>query len=291
MNNSNKTVSNIVTWIRFNLLNYYPDNEIQNFIYLIFEHLLNYTKIDIHIKSNEIISRRVEKQIYEIVNDLKNNKPIQYIFKKTEFYGLPFRVSANTMIPRQETEELVGWIIKDNQDNKSKYTILDIGTGCGCIAIVLARNLTYCSIEALDISKKAINMAKTNAKMNNASVRFFRYDILEYETKKVKRNYDIIVSNPPYILESEKFTMPGNVLYYEPHKALFVPDNDPLVFYRAIAKFGLQNLKCKGILYLEINEALAKQVAEELVKHNYGNIIIGKDINGKDRIVKASKAH
>ncbi len=194
------------------------------------------------------------------------------------------------MIPRQETEELVDWIIKDNQDNENKSAILDIGTGCGCIAIVLARNLTHCSIEALDISRKAINIARSNARMNNASVRFFRYDILKYETKKVRRNYDIIVSNPPYILESEKHSMPGNVLYYEPHEALFVPDNDPLIFYRAIAKFGLRNLKDKGILYLEINEALAKQVAEELARHNYEKIIIGKDINGKDRIVKASKS-
>jgi release factor glutamine methyltransferase len=288
MNNSNKTVSNIVTRIKFNLLNHYPDNEIQNFIYLIFEHLLNYTKIDIHINSNKIISSKVENQINKIINDLKKNKPIQYIFNKTEFYGLPFRISPDTLIPRQETEELVDWIINDNKGNK--YTILDIGTGCGCIAIVLARNLTSCNIEALDISKKAINMAKTNARINNASVRFFQCDILKYETKKLKRNYDIIVSNPPYIRESEKSALPGNVLYYEPQKALFVPDDDPLIFYSAIAKFGLRNLKDKGILYLEINEALAKQVTEELDKHNYEKIIIGKDINGKDRMVKAYKA-
>jgi len=288
MNSPKKTVANIVARIKFNLLNYYPDNEIQNFIYLIFEHLLNYTKIDIHINSNRVISGKIEKQINKIVSELKRNKPIQYVFKKTEFYGLPFSVSADTMIPRQETEELVDWIIKDNKEKKCK--ILDIGTGCGCIAIVLARNLTSCSIEALDISKKAINIAKTNARINNASVRFFQYDILKYETKKLKRNFDIIISNPPYIRESEKSALPGNVLYYEPQKALFVPDDNPLIFYRAIAKFGLRNLKDKGILYLEINEALAKQVAEELDKHNYEKIIIGKDINGKDRMVKANKA-
>lgn len=288
MNRSKRTVTNIVAKIKFNLLNHYSDNEINSFIYLIFEHLLNYKKIDIHFNRNRVIPSRVEKQINEIVSELHRNKPIQYIFKKAEFYGLTFRVSADTMIPRQETEELVDWIIKDNREQKCK--ILDIGTGCGCIAIVLARNLTFSSIEALDISKKAINMAKTNAKTNNVSVRFFRYDILKYKHKKLKSNYDIIVSNPPYIRESEKSTLPGNVLYYEPHKALFVPDEDPLIFYRAIAKFGLQNLKAKGILYLEINEALAKQVAEELDKHNYEKIIIGKDINGKDRILKAYRA-
>jgi release factor glutamine methyltransferase len=288
MNRSKKTVANIVTKIKFNLLNHYPDNEIQNFIYLIFEHLLNYKKIDIHFNRNRVISRKVEKQINEIINELHRYKPIQYIFKNTEFYGLPFKLSRDTMIPRQETEELVDWIIKDNKEEK--YKILDIGTGCGCIAIVLERNLSSCIIEALDISEKAINIAKKNAKINNASVRFFRYDIIKYQTRKLKRKYDIIVSNPPYIRESEKSALPGNVLYYEPHKALFVPDDDPLIFYRAIAKFGVQNLNDKGILYLEINEALAKQVAEELDKHNYERIILAKDFNGKDRIIKAYKA-
>lgn len=289
MNTSKKTVSKIVAKIKVNLRDCYPDYEIQNFIYLIFEYLLNYTKIDIHNNSNKIISNKIEQQINKIINDLKKNMPIQYIFKKTEFYGLPFRVSSDTLIPRQETEELVDWIIRDNKGNK--HTILDIGTGSGCIAIVLARNLTSCSIEALDISKKAINMAKTNARINNASVRFFQYDILKHETKKLKKNYDIIVSNPPYIRESEKSSLPGNVLYYEPQKALFVPDDDPLMFYRAIAKFGLKNLKDKGILYLEINQALAKQVAEELAKHNYEKIIIGKDINGMDRMIRAHKPY
>ncbi|UCH14288.1 MAG: peptide chain release factor N(5)-glutamine methyltransferase [Bacteroidales bacterium] len=288
MNNSKKTVSNIVSKIKINLRDSYPDYEIQNFIYLIFEYLLNYTKIDIHNNGNKIISKKVEFQINKIINDLKKNKPIQYIFKKTEFYGLTFKVSPDTLIPRQETEELVAWIIKENI--KKKCSILDIGTGCGCIAIVLARNLTSSTIEAIDISKKAINIAKTNARIHRASIKFFQYDILKYETKKLKNKYDIIVSNPPYIRESEKSAMPGNVLYYEPHKALFVPDDDPLIFYRAIAKFGLYNLKDKGILYLEINEALAQQVTEELAKHKYEKIKIGKDIRGKDRIVKACKA-
>ena len=287
MNNSNKTVSNIVAQIKINLLNHYPDNEIQNFIYLIFEHLLNYTKIDIHINSHKIISSKIEKQINKIVNDLKKNKPIQYIFKKTEFYGLPFRVSEHTLIPRQETEELVDWIIKENKENKCK--ILDVGTGCGCIAVVLAKYLDCCNIEALDISTEAINLAKSNARINKASVRFFQYDILTYETDNINMNYDIIVSNPPYIRESEKSALPGNVLYYEPHKALFVPDNDPLIFYRIIAKFGLQTLKDKGRLYLEINEALASQVADELAKHSYEKIEIRKDIYGKDRMIKAYK--
>ncbi len=288
MNTSKKTVSNIVSKIKVNLRDSYPDYEIQNFIYLIFEYLLNYTKIDIHNNGNRIISKKIELQINKIINDLKKNKPIQYIFKKTEFYGLTFRVSPDTLIPRQETEELVAWIIKENI--KKKCSILDIGTGCGCIAIVLAKNLTSSNIEAFDISRKAIGVAKINARIHRASIKLFQYDILKHETTKLKRNYDIIVSNPPYIRESEKSTMPGNVLYYEPHKALFVPDDDPLIFYRAIAKFGLHNLKDKGILYLEINEALAQQVTEELSKHKYEKIIVRKDIRGKDRIVQARKA-
>jgi len=287
MNISNKTVLDTVNLIKINLVNHYPDNEIQNFIYLIFEYLLNYTKIDLHINSNKTISLKTEKQINEIINDLKIYKPVQYIFGKTEFYGLQFRVSPDVLIPRQETEELVDWIIKDNKGNKSK--ILDIGTGCGCIAVVLAKALSRSVIEATDISAKAIELAKHNASMNNVSVNYRLYDILKYDTNKISTYYDIIVSNPPYIRESEKPFLPENVLNYEPRESLFVPDNDPLVFYRVIAKFGLQSLKNKGRLYFEVNEALANEVAEELKRHNYNKIEIKKDISGKDRMVKAYK--
>jgi len=287
MNNSNKTVSHIVNRIKINLANLYPDNEIQSFIYLIFEYLLNYTKIDIHINSNKTISRRTEKRIDEIINDLKKYKPVQYIFGKSEFYGLHFRVSPDVLIPRQETEELVDWIIKDARGNKSK--ILDIGTGCGCIAVALAKVMAHSVIDAMDASAKAIKLAKYNALMNEVAVNFTLYDIMKNDMEKISTDYDIIASNPPYIRESEKSALPKNVLNYEPRESLFVPDDDPLIFYRVIAEFGVHALKGGGRVYFEVNEALANEVVEELARHDYKKIEIKKDIAGKDRMVKAYK--
>lgn len=287
MNTTKRSVSYIVDLIKTSLVNQYSENEIQNFIYLIFEYLLNYTKIDIHINSNETISRETEKHIYEIISDLKKYKPVQYIFGKTEFYGLPFRVSPDVLIPRQETEELVDWIIRDNKGTINQ--ILDIGTGCGCIAVVLARELFQSVVDAMDISAKAIEIAKNNAIINEVSINFRQYDILKYDTAMAGANYDIIVSNPPYVRESEKSGLPLNILNYEPPESLFVPDNDPLVYYRAIAKFGLKYLNNKGKLYFEVNESLAKEVAEELTCSNYKKIEIKTDIAGKDRMIKACK--
>ncbi len=285
MNETHKTISDIVAYIKVKLLNSYPEHEIENFSYLIFEYLLNYTKIDLHIHSNEIISNSIVKKIFEITNDLKKNKPIQYIFGKTEFYGLPFKLSSNVMIPRQETEELVNWIIKEN--SKKNIKILDIGTGSGCIAVALAKFLNNSTIEAMDISEKAIDLAENNAKLNKVYVKFYLYNILQHEENQMHTKYDIIVSNPPYIKESEKSILPLNVLNYEPKEALFVPDSDPLMFYRAIAKFGLQNLSKKGKIYFEINESLPDDVKNELFKYRYKKIETRKDINGKYRMVKA----
>lgn len=285
MNETHKTISDIVAYIKDRLLNSYPEQEIENFIYLIFEHLLSYTKIDIHIHRDNIISNSFKKQIFEITNDLKKNKPIQYIFGKTEFFGLPFRISSDVMIPRQETEELVNWIIKENTEENTK--ILDIGTGCGCIAIALAKFMNNPVIEALDISKKAVELAESNAQLNKVSLRLYIYDILQRRKNQMQIKYDIIVSNPPYVRESEKSILQENVINYEPHEALFVPDHDPLLFYTAIAKFGLRNLSERGMIYFEINELLTNQVEKKLYKYGYKRVEVKKDINGKDRMVKA----
>jgi release factor glutamine methyltransferase len=284
---NNKTVSDIVNLIKTNLSNHYSGNEIQGFIYLIFEYLLNYTKIDIHLNSHVTISQETEKQVADIINDLRNFKPVQYIFGKTEFYGLQFRVSPGVLIPRQETEELVDWIIKDVGDDTVR--ILDVGTGCGCIAVVLARFIAGASVDAIDISVKAIELASHNALVNNTQVRFMVRDILNVEAGKPDGKYDIIVSNPPYIRESEKPALPENVRNFEPPEALFVPDNDPLVFYRVIAEHGLKALKDKGRLYFEVNENLANEVCEELARDNYGGLEIKNDISGKNRMIRAFK--
>ena len=284
---NNRTVSDIVNIIRTNLSNHYSDNEIQSFIYLIFEYLLNYTKIDLHINSNATISQGMEKQINEIIKDLRNYKPVQYIFGKTEFYGLQFRISPGVLIPRQETEELVDWIIKDNRDGTAR--ILDIGTGCGCIAVALARFIAGASVDAIDISAKAVELARLNALMNKVSVNFMVCDILNIEAGKLGSRYDMIVSNPPYIRESEKPALPDNVRNHEPGESLFVPDDDPLVFYRVIAEHGLRSLKNKGALYFEINENLANEVCEELAGFNYKRIEIKNDISGRNRMIRAFK--
>jgi release factor glutamine methyltransferase len=284
---NNRTVSDIVNIIKTNLSNHYSDNEIQSFIYLIFEYLLNYTKIDLHINSNATISQGMEKQINEIIKDLRNYKPVQYIFGKTEFYGLQFRVSPGVLIPRQETEELVDWIIKDEGDGAAR--ILDIGTGCGCIAVVLARFIAGVSVDAIDISAKAVELARRNALMNKVSVNFMVRDILNIEAGTLGPGYDIIVSNPPYVRESEKRALPDNVRNYEPGKSLFVPDNDPLVFYRVIAEYGLQALNDEGRLYFEVNENLANEVCKELERFNYKRIGVKNDISGKNRMVRAFK--
>ncbi len=284
---NNRTVSDIVNIIKTNLSSHYSDNEIQSFIYLIFEYLLNYTKIDLHINSNATISQGTEKQINEIIKDLKNYKPVQYIFGKTEFYGLQFRVSPGVLIPRQETEELVDWIIKDNGNGTAR--ILDIGTGCGCIAVALARFIAGASVDAIDISAKAAELARLNALMNKVSVNFMVCDILNIEAGKLGSGYDMIVSNPPYIREYEKPALPDNVRNYEPGESLFVPDDDPLVFYRVIAEHGLQSLKNKGALYFEINENLANEVCEELARFNYKRIEIKNDISGRNRMIRAYK--
>ena len=287
MNDAYRTVSDIIAYIKSVLSGSYTDTELQSIIYIIFEHLLNYTKIDLHVNSNKTISKNAREKIFEITNDLKKNKPVQYILGKTEFYGLTFRLSSDVLIPRQETEELVCWIIRDNAGKKLK--ILDIGTGCGCIAVSLAKFIVDADVEALDISKKAIDLAGYNARNNNVRVKYHLHDILNNEPGNNLTGYDIIVSNPPYITENEKSVLPANVLDYEPQQALFVPDENPLVFYRAIANFGLQNLNSKGKIYFEINEYLADEVAEVLLGHRYRNIEVRKDINGKNRMVKADK--
>ncbi|MGB5990482.1 MAG: peptide chain release factor N(5)-glutamine methyltransferase [Marinifilaceae bacterium] len=280
-----QTIYNIKQNIKSALSDIYDKREIQSFIYIIFEHVLNYSKIDTVLNKKEEIEDETCEIIYSIIKRLEKEEPIQYILGETEFYDLIFNVNESTLIPRGETEELVQLVINENIDRD--ISILDIGTGSGCIAISLAKNLERAKVSALDISEKAIETAKENAEKNNVKVNFFLEDILNIKQKY--ENYDIIVSNPPYICNSEKKLMQNNVLDYEPHTALFVEDNDPLIFYRTIAIFALDTLKEEGLLYFEINEALAKEMKEMLEEYSYKNIEIIKDINERNRIVKAQK--
>ena len=279
------TLEESMQYIQKNLSGLYPDREVGQLACLIVEHVLNYSKIDIQLKRNDPIADNLYKKITVIVDQLKSYKPIQYIFEKAHFFGFDFAVNKNVLVPRQETEELVQWITDDYQDIPLK--ILDVGTGSGCIAITLSKLLPRCKVDATDISPLALDLAKKNAKMIDAKVHFFEHDILNTGKLLPSSNYDVIVSNPPYVRESEKEFMHKNVLDYEPETALFVSDEDPLLFYRAIAKAGKYLLNDEGRIYCEINEALGKEVEELFQLYGYNDIEIRRDINGKERMVKA----
>lgn len=279
----NITISDTVRYIKNNLRPLYSPSETDQIIYLIFEHLLNYSKIEIHINQNDIITDVISKKIEDILTGLKKHRPIQYILGNAYFYDLSFKVNEHVLIPRQETEELVRWIIDDNKEKK--LNIIDIGTGTGCIAVALAKNIEKSTVFACDKSQKIIDIASENAERNNVAVNFIKKDILNEGEDNIK--YDIIVSNPPYVCESEKEMMRPNVLEYEPHSALFVSDEDPLLFYRKIAMFGLKNLKKPGAIYFEINERYGNNVVDLLNLLNYSKVELRQDINRKDRMVRA----
>lgn len=274
---------NFIKYIRQSLADYYPDSEISGFIRLIIEHVTNSSLPLILLDKNTKISKEQAEEIEKIINLLKTYKPIQYIIGSTEFYGSSFIVNENVLIPRQETEELVDLIIKENTNEKPK--ILDIGTGSGCIAISLKKHIPIANVEAWDISKKALEVASQNCLLNKTPILLKEIDVLiDYSTDS---NFDIIVSNPPYILDREKAEMDKNVLDFEPHNALFVPDNKPLLFYERIAEIARNILNNEGILYFEINRQMGQEVVKMLESKNFKNISIIKDISNNDRIVKA----
>lgn len=217
---------------------------------------------------------------------LQKEYPLQYIIGHTEFYGLKIKVNSSTLIPRPETEQLVDWIISSTNKNK-EVKIVDIGTGSGCIAISLAKYLPGSKVFALDISAEAIKTAKENALLNKVSVQFDEMDILN--SPELNQTFDIIVSNPPYVLESEKEMMKKNVLDYEPATALFVKDTDSLLFYRAIAKLSKEKLNPGGHLFFEINENKGDQTVDLLKKLDFVNIEIKQDYREKDRMIRAQK--
>ena len=277
----------------------YPKEEINSFFHLLVNHTLSLNKIEVALNPNFDVSNDVTEFFKNALAELKSEKPIQYIMGSTKFYGLPFTVNENTLIPRPETEELVNWIIKDVQkvnlqpttNNQQPITILDIGTGSGCIAISLAKSLQSAEVYAIDISEKALQVAKQNAKQNELTIHFMEADILNLDailgiTKDLR--FDIIVSNPPYIRNLEKVEIKKNVLDYEPHTALFVDDKDSLFFYKAIADFAKKNLKKEGKLYVEINQYLGKETISLLQNKGFKNIELRKDLFGNDRMIKAS---
>ena len=265
----------------------YDREEIHSFFYLLCDSFLNYRRFDVSMNHDRLLSKPTMARFDSALARLQAREPIQYILGCTEFYGLPFQVNKHTLIPRPETEELVDWILSHVQNQGAVLDILDIGTGSGCIAVALAKILPRASISALDISLKAIALAKENAINNNVSVSFSDQDILD--TKSLEKKYDVIVSNPPYVRQQEKKAMHTNVLAYEPSNALFVPNGDPLLFYRKIAQLAMVSLQTKGWLYFEINEYLSKEMDVLLKEIGFANIEIKKDFRAVPRMIKCQK--
>jgi release factor glutamine methyltransferase len=267
----------------------YDEQEIDSFFYIILEKLHGLKRIDLALNPETVMDGTHLKQWKSILTDLKIQKPIQYILGETEFYGLRFEVNENTLIPRPETEELVELIIKEEGKGKreeGKVQILDIGTGSGCIAISLAKNIFNAEVFAIDVSEKALATAKKNAEINDVNVTFLLKNILG--TADLDQQFDIIVSNPPYVRNLEKAEIKPNVLEYEPHLALFVEDTDALLFYRKIAELAKKNLNPNGKLYFEINQYLGKETLSLLEDSGFRNVTLKKDIYGNDRMISCS---
>lgn len=261
----------------------YAEAEIKNIFFLSVQHFKNWDKAHFLLHKPEAISPADAEQLQNILTALISGKPIQYILGKTEFFGLPFQVNPWVLIPRPETEELVQWILDSVKDKN--LTILDIGTGSGCIPIALKHHLPQAELFALDISESALETAKTNALLNKVSVQFLHQDILQPAEDLFPVKLDVIVSNPPYVKMAEKELMHQNVLNHEPHSALFVPDNNAMVFYERIADFALQYLKPGGLLFFEINENLGQQSIDLLEVKLFKNIVLRKDFLGRDRMI------
>ena len=271
------------------LIPIFDEGEAESFFYLILEDKQQLKRIDLALHPDLTFSEDEIKGWNSILEQLKQEIPVQYLLGKTSFYGLDFEVNANVLIPRPETEELVEWIIKSNGvlQNSKSLKILDIGTGSGCIAISLAKNIPNAQVFAIDVSERALATAKKNAVINKVEVAFINKNILE--TADLEQQFDIIVSNPPYVRNLEKQEIKKNVLDNEPHLALFVEDNDALIFYRKIAELAQKNLAENGQLFFEINQYLGKEMIDLLEKMNFKNIELRKDIYGNDRMTLGTR--
>jgi len=265
----------------------YDKEEVHCFFYILCDFFLQYSRFEVSMALDTIVSAKNITVFEKALLRLKKQEPIQYILGTTEFYGLTFKVNKHTLIPRPETEELVDWVLSNLHDQDSELDILDIGTGSGCIAISLAKNIPTAKVSGLDISEKALEVAQENAVKNQVLVSFCKKDILE--TTALKNKYDVMVSNPPYVRQLEKKAMNANVLDYEPGVALFVPNEDPLLFYRKIAQLAMVSLQTRGWLYFEINEYLSKEMDVLLKEIGFANIEIKKDFREVPRMIKCQK--
>ena len=271
----------------------YSQNEINAIFGILAEHFLKYATQELLLKKQEIIQDECRSKFFSALSELIKHKPVQYITAETGFYGMTMKVNEHVLIPRPETEELVDWVIQDlkreGQNATPQMNILDIGTGSGCIAIALKKNMPDAQIYATDISEQALKKAKENAEINKTQIIFFESDMLNLQYPIPDTQYSIIVSNPPYVTASDKEKMKKNVLDYEPAIALFTPEENPLLYYVAIVNFAKTHLKSNGNIYFEINEKFGDKVKQLLAGNGFSDVIVKKDLSGKERMTKAVK--
>ena len=267
------------------LENIYDSSEVDSFFSICLENIEGKTRFDLMLDRDLEIKK---SELWEkVIEQLVKERPIQYIFKQAHFYGLIFNVDENVLVPRLETEELVEWVINSVSDKGEPIKILDIGTGSGCIAISLARHLPNAKIYAMDISEKALEIAMSNALLNKVDVTFIHQDVLAL--KSLSESFDIIVSNPPYVRNLEKVEIHNNVLNYEPHLALFVEDDNALVFYEKIVSLASSELKKGGMLFFEINQYLGDETVKLFHSDLFKEVVLKKDIMQNDRMIRAFK--
>jgi release factor glutamine methyltransferase len=268
----------------------YDNREAENIADMVIEQVTGQRKIERIMYKDLPVGEKQQMELERMAGELLNHRPIQYVLGEAWFMDMKFSLNEYVLIPRPETEELVQWILEDIKPAKKNLSLIDIGTGSGCIPLSVRKKRPGITISAIDVSKDALAVAKANAVALKAAAEFIQINFLNEKEWGQLGKYDIIVSNPPYIKQSEEAEMRDNVLKYEPRIALFVPDDDALLFYKAIAKFSQNHLNADGSIYVEINEALGKEVVELFEKNGFKNTVVKKDMQGKDRMVKTTKA-
>ncbi|WP_297087270.1 peptide chain release factor N(5)-glutamine methyltransferase [uncultured Draconibacterium sp.] len=275
-----------IQYIRTELEGIYPESEILGFTKLLFDQVLGFSYTQMILAKTRMLEQEDVKKIKTIVSRLKNHEPIQYILGATEFYGLQLELEPGVLIPRPETEELVQWVCQTQLPKQAR--VLDIGTGSGCIALAIKNEIPDAEVWAVDKSEKAMELAAKNAKTNNLQLHFKQTDILNWQEEHWPQ-FDVVLSNPPYVRESEKAQMQANVLEHEPELALFVSDNDPLLFYRTIAQFAKDHLKNGGLLFFEINESFGEEMVNLVKSLGFSSVELRRDLENKNRMLRCRK--
>jgi release factor glutamine methyltransferase len=282
------TIKKIIYDLKKDLSGLYDEREIDQLSGILFRQFTGWNRVEIKLRGEEQAEDGLAEKISAAGKELKNFRPIQYIIGMTSFRDLELNVRPGVLIPRPETEELVGLIITENSHLQlQEFSVLDIGTGSGCIAIALKKKFSYACVDAVDISPAALGIAAGNAALNSTEVRFMELDILDEKASGTLPGYQLIVSNPPYVTESERQEMKANVTFHEPREALFVPDADPLLFYRSIGRFAIRHLVRPGNLYFEINERFGPEVKKMMLSLGFDRAEVIRDLSGKDRFIRA----